>query len=531
MPIAFAVRVMVIAIAVLWICPSHSQAARPNIVFVLTDDLDLEYPEKPGDSWLDHYPRLRQLMAAQGTTFKNHFVSNALCCPSRVSMLRGQYGHNTGIFTNAPPGGGFQTAYALGLEKSTVATWLRNAGYKTVLLGKYLNGYPYTAGSSYVPPGWSEWYGGVNAYGQFDYTLIENGKAVHYGGAPQDYLQDVIRGKAVDFIRRNAASADRSPFFLWMATYSPHWPATYAPRHADKFPGATAPRTPTFNEADISRQPAWLQTHPLLTTSRIAQVDDFYRKRLRSMLAVVETVDVIIATLRQTGDLANTYIFVTSDNGVHQGQHRLAAGKETGFEEDLRVPLLVRGPGVPAGKTLSHMTLNIDLAPTFAQLAGRRIPPSVDGRSLVPLLASSPPPPSAWRKAFLMEHGFENRQAAATPAAGTVDTTLPVEVEPPDLDDIASSMLAAPKNVREGPSVILPAPQPTFDGIHTARYSYMRLVDGTLQVYDLVNDPFEHVNIERTAPPAVLNQLGRWLNTLRNCAGQTCRTAENAPPS
>jgi arylsulfatase A-like enzyme len=181
-------------------------------------------------------------------------------------------------------------------------------------------------------------------------TPIENGKVVHYGGAPQDYLQDVIRGKAVDFIRRNAATPDRSPFFIWLASYSPHWPAPYAPRHANKFPGAKAPRTPTFNEPDVSGQPAWLQTHPLLTPAQIARVDAHYRDRLRSMLAVVETVDAIVATLQQTGDLANTYILFTSDNGFHQGQHRLQLGKGTGFEEDIRGPLLVRGPGVPAGR-------------------------------------------------------------------------------------------------------------------------------------------------------------------------------------
>jgi N-acetylglucosamine-6-sulfatase len=534
MPNAF--RFVAMVIALLWISPCFAQTTRPNIVFILTDDLDLEYPEKPGDSWLDHYPALKKSMAAQGTTFSNYFASNPLCCPSRVSTLRGQYAHNTGIFSNALPGGGFAKVYALGLEKSTVATWLQDAGYKTVLLGKYLNIYPNTAGSSYVPPGWTEWYGAVNAYPQFDYTLIENGKVVHYGSAPQDYLQDVIRGKAVDFIRRNAASANRSPFFLWLASYSPHSPATYAPRHANRFPGAKAPRTPTFNEPDGSGQPAWLQTHPLLTPAQIAQVHANYRDRLRSMLAVVETVDTIIATLRQTGDLANTYIFFTSDNGFHQGQHRLPGGKDTGFEEDLRVPLLVRGPGVPAGKTLSHMTVNIDLAPTFAQLAGRSIPPSVDGRSLVPLLASSPPPMSAWRKAFLMEHGFENRQAAATPTAGTADTIVPVD-EPADLDAMAegntSHMLAVPRDALEGPIVMAPVQgqaQPTFDGIHTAQYSYMRLVDGTLQVYDLANDPFERVNIAKSASPAVLNQLGKWLDRLRTCAGQACRTAENNPP-
>jgi N-acetylglucosamine-6-sulfatase len=532
------VRFVAMVIAALCIGTSHSQAARPNIVFILTDDLDLEYPEKPGDSWLDHYPALKKSMATQGTTFSNHFVSNSLCCPSRVSMLRGQYAHNTGIFTNDPPDGGFPKVKALELEKWTIATWLQAIGYKTVLLGKYLNSY--SAWSLYVPPGWTEWYANGGAYPQFNYVLNENGKVVRYGSSPQDYLQDVIRGKAVDFILRNAASANRAPFFMWLASYSPHEPAAYAPRHASAFPGAKAPRTPTFNEADVSRQPAWLQTHPLLTPAQIGEIDALYRNRLRSMLAVVETVDAIIATLQKTGDLANTYIFFASDNGYHQGQHRLPGGKDTGFEEDLRVPLIVRGPGIPAGRVLPHMTVNIDLAPTFAQLAGRSVPPSVDGRSLVPLLRSSPPPTTAWRKAFLMEHGLANSQAAATAGAGRADTIVPVDpssIEPPDLDALGlrteSRILAVPENALDVPTVMLSAkgqPQPTFDGIHTARYSYMRLVDSTLQVYDLANDPFEHVNIATSAAPAVLNQLGKWLDSLRDCAGESCRAAEESAP-
>jgi arylsulfatase A-like enzyme len=437
-------------------------------------------------------------------------------------MLTGQYGHNTGIFINDGLGGGFQRAYELSVEKSTVATWLRSAGYKTVLIGKYLNGYPSAAsGWNYVPPGWSEWYGNQGGL-QFNYTLVENGKIVHYGTAAKDYMQDVLRRKAVDFIRRNAASADRAPFFMWLATSSPHGPAQFAPRHAGAFPGAKAPRTPTFNEADVSRRPAWLQTHPLLTPSEIAQIDDLYRNRLRSMLAVVERVDAIIATLQQTGDLANTYIIFTSDNGFHLVQHRLPAGKGNIFEEGLRVPFIVRGPGIPAGRALAHMTVNIDLAPTFADIAGVSPTIPVDGRSLVPLLKASPPPVSAWRRAFLLEHGFAGRH----PASGAIGAGDQPSTEFPDLDETLVRATTGPSpNV---PAIVKRAP--TFDGIRTGRYSYADLVDGTLNVYDLQQDPFEHVNIATSAPPAVLNQLGRWLDALRNCAGPSCRTAEDGPP-
>jgi N-acetylglucosamine-6-sulfatase len=240
------------------------------------------------------------------------------------------------------------------------------------------------------------------------------------------------------------------------------------------------------------------------------------------MLAVVETVDAVIATLQQTGDLANTYIIFASDNGFHLGQHRLAAGKGSSFEEDLRVPLIVRGPGIPAGRVLPHMAVNIDLAPIFADLAGVSPTVTVDGRSLVPLLGASPPPLSAWRHAFLLEHGFAGRHLASG-ALGTGDQP---STEIPDLDETLAQATESP-----APNISATGKaQPTFDGIRTSRYSYADLVDGTLNVYDLQQDPFEHVNVAKSAPPAVLNQLATWLDRLRNCAGPFCRTAENAPP-
>jgi len=503
-------------VAASWPPPvAHGTAAadrprRPNIVFILTDDLDTEYPD---GSWINHYPRLRRLLADRGTTFSNFFVSLSLCCPSRSSILRGQYAHNTQIFTNAGAGGGFQKAHDLGLEDSTIATWLQNAGYRTILLGKYLNGYPGRMGAEYVPPGWDEWYSGErNQYLQFDYDLNENGEIVSYGSEPEDYLQDVIRDKATDFIRRTAAADHPKPFFMWMPTYSPHQPATFAPRHADRFPDVEAPRPPTFNEEDVSGHPRWVQNRPLLTEQQIEQIDALYRKRLQSMLGVVDTVEELIRALRETGQLDNTYIFFSSDNGFHLGQHRLPAGKNTEFEEDLRVPMIVRGPGVPAGRVLEHLTLNIDFAPTFAELARVEAPDFIDGQSLVPLLGPNPPPLERWRQALLLEHGF-----LQTGDIGRTPADVSNLVEPPDPFDLE---LTQPQ-----------MPQP-FRGIHTNNLVYVEYQNaaGERELYDLDADPYEQTSIAETADPDLVAQLAAWLETLENCAGAGCREAESAPP-
>jgi N-acetylglucosamine-6-sulfatase len=500
----FAISLMTVAFM---LAPStlYTGAPRPNIIFILTDDLDTEYPN---GSWIEHFPRLKALLADRGTTFKNFFVSLSLCCPSRTSMLRGQYAHNTQIFTNAAPGGGFQKAHDEGLENATFATWLHDAGYRTILIGKYLNGYPGNLGAKYIAPGWDEWFSGEkNQYNQFNYTANDNGQIVSYGNAPEDYEQDVFRGKAVDFIRRVAQ--DGQPFFMWMPTYSPHQPATFAPRYADAFPDAQAPRPPTFNQEDVSHQPSWVQNRPLLTKAQIASLDALYQKRLKSMLAVEDTVEAIIETLRETKQLRNTYIFFGSDNGFHLGQHRLPAGKNTEFEEDLHVPLIVRGPGVPEGRVLEHLALNIDFAPTFAELAGISVPDFVDGRSLAPLLRRHVPPVERWRQAFLLEHGFiQTGDVGRTPADGSSD------VEPPDPFDLTPQMLPPP-----------------FQGVHTNKLVFVEyLSTREREMYNLDDDPYEQISIADTADPNLVSQLAIWLDALRNCAGASCRAAEDTPP-
>lgn len=473
--------------------------SRPNIIFFLTDDLDVEYPN---DAWITHYPRLKGMLSDRGETFRNAFVSLSFCCPSRTSILRGQYAHNTTIYGIAPPDGGFADVYARGLEQSTIATWLQAAGYRTVLLGKYLNGYGTTEiGPTYVPPGWNEWYAGVSdaAYSQFNYDLNENGRVVHYGSNADDYLQDVLRGRAIDFLSRRAAGTDRQPFFMYFASYSPHLPAPSAPRHADKFLNIRAPRPPSFNEADISDKTRWLRGYPLLSTAEIKHIDDVYRHRLRSMLAVVDTIQALIKALTESGDLANTYIVFTSDNGFHLGQHRLLPGKNRPFEEDMRVPLIIRGPGIPAGVVRDEMALNVDFAPTMAEWAGATTPDFIDGRSLIPLLAAGQDELPPWRNAVLWEQGRPSGTLA--PPGSHSDRNVP----------------AVPGRATPGP----------YRGLRTGQYIYLEYRQtGVQELYDLTSDPYQLNNFAPTAPAELLSALSERLRRYMTCAGESCRTAD-----
>ncbi len=333
-----------------------------------------------------------------------------------------------------------------------------------------------------MPPGWVEWYGVSGGINFFNYKLNENGQIIAYGNSPEDYLTDVLAAKAVDFIQRVASDGSGQPFFMYIAPYAPHQPATPAPRHEQEFPGVLAPRTASFNEEDVSDKPTWVRNLPLLNPSQIANLDSLYRKRLQSMLAVEDLIENLIQTLRKTRQLRNTYIFFSSDNGFHLGQHRMQAGKNSAFEEDIRVPLIVRGPGVPRGHVVEHLAVNIDLAPTFGELAGAHAADFLDGRSLVPLLGHDPPSVDNWRQAFLLEAGF-----------------------------ISGNRV--------------------FEGIRTVRHTYVEYRNtGERELYDLENDPDQLQSNHDTADPTLIDQLASWLALLRVCAGESCRLAEDVPP-
>jgi len=480
--------------------PAGAAGNKPNIVFILTDDL----------SWnlVQYMPHVRQ-MQRDGMTFTNYFVTDSLCCPSRASIFSGRYPHNHGVLTNTPPTGGF-SAFRRGAEAETFATSLQDAGYRTALMGKYLNEYPRGAAKNHVPPGWDEWDVPIGSagYNQFNYTLNQNGRFVNHGNKAADYLTDVLTERARVFIRDSAAR--KTPFFLYLAPYAPHRPAPPAPRHALLFPDAKAPHTASFNEAAIDDKPQSVRK-PLLTAEEMGILDYQYRRRLQSLQAVNDMVLGVVRTLKNMGQLDNTYIVFTSDNGFHLGQHRLKAGKYTPYEEDIHVPLLIRGPGVPAGATTDAFVLNVDFAPTFAELGGATLGLRADGRSFVPLLRGGPAP-AGWRKAvFLEQFAFRDAPAPSEEAEGAENIDEP-------------SDLTAADGVQE---------YFTHLGLRTPTYKYVERAAGQgkteFEYYDLVKDPAELSNLAGRMNPQLRAKLSGIVNALSTCAGADCRRLDAQP--
>jgi N-acetylglucosamine-6-sulfatase len=444
-------------------------STKPNILFVLTDDMRV--------SDLPYMPETRKLLGGGGVKFTKAFVTRSLCCPSRATIQRGQYAHNHQVLSNRPPMGGFEKFRSQGLENSTIATWLDGAGYDTMLIGKYFNDYDNT---TYVPPGWDNWYGYLGYYVQSDtYRISENGQINTYDRS-QIHDTDLFADRAATFLESTAGGA---PFFMYLSTNAPHTPAFAPQRHQSMFSDVSLPAPPSLNEADVSDKPAWMRNTPSLTSEELGKLRQRYRQRLRSLQSVDEMVGRLVGVLRETGELSNTYIVFTSDNGLHLGEHRINQKKWTAYEEAIHVPLLIRGPGVPRGVIRSQMALNNDLAPTFASWAGVTPPDFVDGRSLTPLLSASPP--SSWRSAFLVEHWLDENG-----------------------DDYAATI-------------------PDYTAVRTGRHLFARYATGETELYDLKNDPYELQSLHNTASTELKSRLASRLDALESCAAQSCRSAEN----
>lgn len=457
--------------------PSPTPGPKPNIILVLVDDQDIYA--------MSNMPRLKSLIADRGVTFTNFITTTPVCGPSRASFLTGLYAHNHGTEDNRPPLGGFEKFYGDRRESNTIAVWLKAAGYRTIFLGKYINGYPAGPGD-YVPPGWDDWHGAFGASDvesglYYDYFLNDNGKVTRYGSAPEDYQTDVLAQKTVEAIR--TAAADKSkPFFIYLAPSPPHVPAIYAPRHDGVIKDAIAPRLPSYDEADIRDKPRWLQAYDPLRPGDEARNDQIWAARLACMLAVDEMIDKMVQELSAQGVLSNTFIVYTSDNGLLMGQHRLVRAKGVPYEESIRVPFVVAGPGVAAGQTRSEILANIDIAPTFVEW-GRASAPELDGRSFASLLTGGGA--SSWRQDILLEY--------FTPAPADQDYLGVVN---------------------------------SWVGLRTTSQTYVEYADSVQdkEYYDLRTDPYQLTNTYYDSPPpSAIPPLAARLTTLKSCRGASCR--------
>jgi arylsulfatase A-like enzyme len=443
---------------------AQAEPPTPNVVVIMTDDQDLES--------MRVMDQVAGKLAERGTTFANAYATTPLCCPSRATFLTGEYAHNHGVVDD---GGG----YALFQDAETaLPVELRQAGYRTGLIGKYLNGY---RPEHPVPPGWDVWRAAVNrATTSYDYDLMNaSGRTAHYGSTPGDYRTDVYADKAVKFLEQSHELGQ--PFFLTVTPGAPHeehGPPIAAPRHEGAFETEPLPRPPSFNEKDLSDKPEFVQNYPLIGARRQAELTALYRGRLESLLAVDELLGRVVGTLRRTEELDDTVVVFTSDNGFMLGQHRLVR-KLWLYEESARVPLIIRGPGFPAGQR-EQVVGNLDLAPTILDLADAEAIGEVDGTSLLPLAED---PAFDADRAIVLENFSDRRKGTEAVVTRRQNAELAYE-----------------------------------------RFMYAEHSSGRRELYDLARDPYQLESRHRD--PAYADrraELGARLAALRDCTGESCR--------
>jgi arylsulfatase A-like enzyme len=504
---------------------------RPNILVVMTDDQSV--------ADLAKMPNVRRLLAAQGTSFANAVDSFPLCCPSRATFITGQYAHNHGVVGNFYPYGW----YGMKNRANILPAWLQRAGYRTALVGKWLNGYGARDAHGEVPRGFDIWRGllDVSAYDYYNFVMNRDGKLKSWGDAvfarklvefakievtpnpsgltglfalvrrlfgdapykywgtenPKDYSPDVTGKIAEDLV--GAERASKKPFFIWWAPAAPHREdvATTimgrpgadprpAPRYARKTSTLALPRPRNFNEADFTDKPSNMRKYASeLTAEQIKQLQLDYQGRIGSLLAVDDHVKRLMQILRSTGQDKNTFVVFVSDNGWMQGEHRIPGDKFLPYEESLRVPFILRGPGVPAGRTVRGQVSNVDFAPTLLDVARARPGRTQDGVSLMPTVRNPSRPP--------------NR-------------VVEIEAPRPLFEQVV------PINAWDRP----------YKGVRTDRYTYVVYTEtGDQELYDRLKDPFQMRSVHADpAYAAIKRRLAADLRRLDRCRGASCNVSQ-----
>ncbi|XP_067110922.1 N-acetylglucosamine-6-sulfatase [Osmerus mordax] len=476
---------------------------RPNIVLILTDDLDIAI------GGLNPLIKTKKLIGDAGISFTNAFVASPLCCPSRASILTGKYPHNHHVINNTLEGNCSSLAWQKSQEPQTFPALLQTyAGYQTFFAGKYLNEYGNSdaGGIEHVPPGWDYWVGLERNSKYYNYTLSVNGKAKKHGqNYSTDYLTDVLANMSLDFLQYKS---NYRPFFMMVSTPAPHSPWTAAPQYENSYPDIKAPRDPNFNVHGKDKH--WLirQAKTPMTNSSVEFLDEAFRKRWRTLLSVDDLVEKVMNRLEVRGELENTYVIFTSDNGYHTGQFSLPLDKRQLYEFDIKVPLMVRGPKIQANQTSPLLVANVDLGPTILDIAGYDINKTqMDGMSFLPVMQGQVNS-SSWRTDILVEYEGEGSNVTdpACPLLGPgVSECFPDCV----CEDSYNNTYACVRTV---------AP--------SANLQYCEFDDNEVfvEVYNVTADPFQLSNIAKSIDQEVLEKMNHRLMMLQSCSGQACRT-------
>jgi N-acetylglucosamine-6-sulfatase len=395
---------------------------RPDIILIVTDD------QRQGTlGWM---PAVRNRVVRRGVRFSRAMVPTSLCCPSRASLLTGEYAHTTKVWSNAS---GWRRFREAGMEARTVAVRLRRSGYRTGLVGKYLNAY---AGTQ-PPQGWTAWHAfrGSNA-AYYNYELLHtNGSTTSHGSGAASYSTDVLRRHALRFI---AANPSNRPMFLYFAPYAPHEPATPAPRHLNLSAPVGTFDPPGFNEVDVSDKPPWIRRLPYVSSSF---VQGLRVRQYRTLRSVDEAVAAIMDAQRARRRLHNTLLIFLSDNGLMLGEHRVL-GKFVPYNAATRIALALSWPRrVPGGRVDARLALNIDVTATIAA-AAEAPHGGIAGRNLL----------RRWKRSgFVLE-------AAGAQVPGPNGTNVE---------------------------------RPAYCGLRTPRFLFVHYANGREELYDYPNDRWE----------------------------------------
>ena len=564
--------VLVLAVAGGRSTATGAEPMPPSFVVIQTDDQTLDglyatFTPFAGAAAIQSMPNTLSLIADRGMAFNRYYVSYPLCCPSRVSLLTGRYAHNHNVRGNVPPNAGYTGFSFRGAMTHNLPVWLQRAGYRTIHVGKFLNGYgdePFDDGKT-VPPGWNAWHTMLKAdtnHYFYGYTLNNNGsidgplgdpgswETREYGvrddpGCPFAPINGLPCHYATDTLTRIATeemvqTSPEQPFYLQLDYTAPHGdfrrPAgpEPAPRNYDWFRGARLPhdRSEGFDEGNVTDKPRFIRDALHLSLNDKHAYRVYWQKQLDSLRSVDDGVKMVVDTLGGLGRLRNTYILFTSDNGFFFGEHRLIGGKFLAYEPATHLPFLIRGPGIRPESETGELASNIDIAPTILELAGAEADKSIDGRSLVPFLhdADLRTRRPLLFESFVQTADVEANSGVSTAPQSTAATSSTRQGGAAISRTGAGTARRSGGKARQGgedtASASILAPPKDYEGIRLGPYKYIAWPSGEKELYDINKDPNELNNIAREPNYfPIRNFLHLELRRLEDCIGRECQEA------